>query len=253
MDDPRPPATPSPFGPGNPPPFSAADSRSSIDELADLYLTGVHAPSAAAAQRDPLEGPAPIRLAPKPAMQGGAGSAVLDAQPMLAEQTRAKSAKDSDNAQSHPILRLTEGDDDDTPAQPRRAGADARAVVLGNLPGLSGPWLTQYAQVLAQSRGPVAVLHVDEETIDLELVEVDGRNAIVLAEERGEIALAHHSQFREHVRQPLATRALRVLSQLRLMRFSRTSSSPSRSDMRCQPPFPRWACAIWSGSARFGA
>ena len=42
------------------------------------------------------------------------------------------------------------------------------AVILGNLPGLSGPWLTQYAQLLAQQEGPVAILHVDDDLIDLE-------------------------------------------------------------------------------------
>ncbi len=43
--------------------------------------------------------------------------------------------------------------------------------MLGNLPGMAGPWLTQYAQLLAQQDGAVVILHVDDEAIDLELVE----------------------------------------------------------------------------------
>jgi hypothetical protein len=54
-------------------------------------------------------------------------------------------------------------------AGPRHAIAEA--VLLGNLPGMAGPWLTQYAQLLAQQDGAVAVLHVDADAIDLELVE----------------------------------------------------------------------------------
>ncbi|MEM7627466.1 MAG: hypothetical protein AAF333_17860 [Planctomycetota bacterium] len=47
----------------------------------------------------------------------------------------------------------------------------AEAVVLGNLPGMAGPWLTQYGQLLAQQDGAVVILHVDDDAIDLELLE----------------------------------------------------------------------------------
>ena len=43
------------------------------------------------------------------------------------------------------------------------------AVFLGSLPGFGGPWLTQYAHYLAERRGPVLILHVDDDSIDLEL------------------------------------------------------------------------------------
>ena len=46
----------------------------------------------------------------------------------------------------------------------------AEVVFLGNLPGFGGPWLTQYAHRHAQSQGPVAVLHVDEHHIDVDVV-----------------------------------------------------------------------------------
>jgi len=55
--------------------------------------------------------------------------------------------------------------------------AVAEAVVLGNLPGMAGPWLTQYGQLLAQQDGAVAILHVDTDTIDLEVIEPTQRDA----------------------------------------------------------------------------
>lgn len=189
MDDPR-----NPGSQANP---GQTRTRQSIDELAELYLTGMHA--SAQPRQDPLEGPPPIRLAPKPAMAPASSTAVLDAHPMTAPPTA------NPDDPGHPILRLTEGDDtaerqellgqneprEAKPHDPagrstdgltdenddrsinahRPARADAQAVILGNLPGISGPWLTQYAQLVAQEHGPVAVIHVDEETIDLELVE----------------------------------------------------------------------------------
>lgn len=63
----------------------------------------------------------------------------------------------------------------DDPRWPRRDGQPAigvaEAVVLGNLPGIAGPWLTQYGQLLAQQDGAVVILHVDGDAIDLELLE----------------------------------------------------------------------------------
>ncbi len=44
------------------------------------------------------------------------------------------------------------------------------AVLLGNLPGTGGPWLTQYAQRLARERGAVGVLSIDEQAVDVDLV-----------------------------------------------------------------------------------
>ncbi len=189
MDDPRTPGSPAATG--------QTRTRQSIDELAELYLTGMQA--SAKPRPDPLEGPPPIRLAPKPVTATASSATVLDAHPVPPQP--AKHPEDP----GHPILRLTEGDDtaerqellgqdapdNDRPAHAERpagssrpnvsddrainahrpAYARAQAVILGNLPGISGPWLTQYAQLTAQQRGPVVVLHVDEETIDLELVE----------------------------------------------------------------------------------
>jgi hypothetical protein len=109
------------------------------------------------------------------------------------------------NAPAPPALRLhRDDDDDDAPAGEHRAAALAaatresasappanedepdtlvawafsEAVFVGNLPGFSGPWLTQYAQMLADAHGPVAVLHLDENRLELELVEPTGSNAL---------------------------------------------------------------------------
>lgn len=44
------------------------------------------------------------------------------------------------------------------------------AVFLGNLPGFAQPWLTQYARYSAQRHGPVVIMQVDAQRVDLHLV-----------------------------------------------------------------------------------
>jgi outer membrane biosynthesis protein TonB len=149
-------------------------SRQQIDELADLYLTDP-------AQDSPVSGPTPIKLSPK----------VGDA---AASPTNERNENDFVDTfdDSHPVLRLTEEEaeelsggqavaqmpptSEDESNQPPATNEPApravlEAVLMGNLPGMSGPWLTQYAQLLAQNEGPVVLLHVSDEAIDLELVE----------------------------------------------------------------------------------
>ena len=53
---------------------------------------------------------------------------------------------------------------DDAPA------SRVEAVFLGNLPGFGGPWLAQYAHFLAEQLGPVVILNVDQDQVNLELV-----------------------------------------------------------------------------------
>lgn len=154
-------------------------SRQQIDELADLYLTNPGQDG----HPSPVEGPAPIKLGPKVA--GNAASTI--------ESTPDDDLQGFDSLidDGHPVLRLTEDEandlrDDDSAVATATNEAEQseqpitdepapramiEAVVLGNLPGMSGPWLTQYAQLLAQTEGPVVLLHVGEEAIDLELVE----------------------------------------------------------------------------------
>ena len=153
-------------------------SRQQIDELADLYLTDP-------TQDSLVEGPAPIKLSPKVGDGHTGDGDALTSPP--ADEPPAHEFGDS-----HPVLRLTEDEaeelgvgptlvemdpvteeESDTPRVTDEPAPRAvlEAVLMGNLPGMSGPWLTQYAQLLAQSEGPVVLLHVGEEAIDLELVE----------------------------------------------------------------------------------
>ncbi|MGB0766218.1 MAG: hypothetical protein ACPGYV_00755 [Phycisphaeraceae bacterium] len=173
-------------------------SRQQIDELADLYLT---TPGENPNPPGPVDGPAPIKLNPKLDEEAAPSSTTESIDRDFADHL----ANEVDD--SHPMLRLTEDDAmpdsvaTSTPIEglstPAEASASTgtstsdeaieasapditeasapkaliEAVLLGNLPGMSGPWLTQYAQLLAQTEGPVALLHVGDEAIDLELVE----------------------------------------------------------------------------------
>jgi len=162
-------------------------TRKSLDVLGDLFLTGtkpdvpdqdtpeddrrdMDKPPADSNAAGMLNGPRPVRMPPKPAMQRRA----------------AVSNEPTDDGQTEHTLRLVgvdssadsavAGDDAQTSRTPRRqrmtsAAARFEAVFLGNLPGFGGPWLAQYANHLAEQIGrPVAVLHVDEEQIDMDLV-----------------------------------------------------------------------------------
>ncbi len=100
----------------------------------------------------------PVRLPPKARsqrIQAGGKEPVAEWLKMAEEDARRAAAAEREMA--------TPQDDGDLPVR-------VEAVILGNLPGFGGPWLVQYAHLLAAERGPVAVLHVDESGIDLELV-----------------------------------------------------------------------------------
>ena len=150
----------------------------SLDALADLFLTGKPG-RAAPSPNTPGEPPArtgPMKLGPKPA---AARSPVEGQRP--AEEAHDREFREAFDASldDRPRLRLHPDDaepvavdhDDLLPQEAPPAAAVAEAVLLGNLPSLPGPWLTQYAQQLAEQDGPVVILHVDDDAIDLELVE----------------------------------------------------------------------------------
>lgn len=113
---------------------------------------------------------------PKPAADPSAS----DYQQEPATPTPAVS-HDQPTAPAGHALRLAGGDDQqdgDHNQQESRSGRRdrptvgvAEAVMLGNLPGMAGPWLTQYGQRRAQAGHAVAILHVDADGIDLELIE----------------------------------------------------------------------------------
>ena len=168
--------------------------------------------AAAAPARDMLEGPSPIRLSPKvthpasPVLEEHANQ-INDAPPSFAPQPAAADTAAPPPA-AGPVLRYTgdaeadagaltaiapandavdepidasdvvgfdeaENGSDDHTTKPVSAEAIVEAVVLGNLPGMAGPWLTQYAQLLADQAGPVLVLHVDEDDASLDAGQVD--------------------------------------------------------------------------------
>ena len=177
-------------------------TQQALDQLADLFLTGqtpttTEAPSNKT-QDDALDGPAPIKLSPKlvgsatpprptrPARRKPPATISdnalpdgfelqLDSSPLasIGEQRQTQPTQPQNTDQAPP------GQDSDSPQEPPQPESSQQdsfqvaveAVLLGNLPGLSGPWLTQYAQLLAQQEGPVVVMHVDDEVVDLELVE----------------------------------------------------------------------------------
>ncbi|MFP4223469.1 MAG: hypothetical protein ACLFVN_05270 [Phycisphaeraceae bacterium] len=154
-------------------------TRQALDELAELFLTqksslGGDAPTesqleeaASGSEPEDLDGPEPIRLAPK---LPPTGSQQRQTPGLRYHPAGAGEGEDQLSAAIAAAIDRAEAS--------RSATADrasAQAVLLSNLPGLSGPWLTQYAQLLAQQDGPVAVLHVEEQRIEMELVEPTDR------------------------------------------------------------------------------
>lgn len=133
-----------------------------LESLADLFLTGTGGMVASTKPKtadpeelnDQLDGPAPIRLTPK----------LVTGHPTPPHRSNSDA----------PRLRMTDADDEPTRDEPPSTGATIEAVFLGSLPGFAGPWLTQYAQWRATREGLVAVLHLDEQQIDMELVGHDG-------------------------------------------------------------------------------
>ncbi|MBI1338192.1 MAG: hypothetical protein GC164_14705 [Phycisphaera sp.] len=135
-------------------------TKNTLDDLADLFLTGTHPRTAAPLSSTSLEGPAPLRLPPKPAQY---------ARPQASRDTATPR-----EFQEAPTLRLHNSDllDEAPPVrrEPRNATVNVEAVVLGNLPGFGAPWLTQYAHHLARKNGPIGLLHADGQTIDMEVI-----------------------------------------------------------------------------------
>ena len=158
-------------------------TRQTLDALADLFLTEPEtqtppAQDTAADDQAPENGtdlrqsePNPMRLPPKTpvaaVLNGGDTCETVEETPPL-------------------TLRMPRPDSDRR-VQSRRAGPGEaetlhlEAVVLGNLPVLGRPWLTQYAHRLSQTRGPVIVLHVDAEQIEAELISTTDARCASLA------------------------------------------------------------------------
>ncbi|MEX2213699.1 MAG: hypothetical protein WD768_06205, partial [Phycisphaeraceae bacterium] len=158
-------------------------TNETLDALADLFLTGVSTPPRKGPQRippksreeeggDDVAASKPSRPATHTAVEE------LDGPESIRLGSSHLAPRDGDSPRparedhSKPAMRLT-SDYDDAPPVP----VHVEAVFLGNLPGFGGPWLTQYAFHLAQQRGPVGILHLSGDQIDLELVTAE-RQAI---------------------------------------------------------------------------
>lgn len=176
---------------------SEASEPTDAGQVAEL-AAGPPPASGAEVIADELVGPEPMRLAPKvpPAAVFAAHARPTAADPEVADEARDRvdpidaavrgaierrqgaAATPWPGAESAGASQAGAAEADRPQAGARPALLHAEAVLMGNLPGLSGPWLTQYAQLLAQHLGPVVMLHVDDERIDAELIEPTDRPQI---------------------------------------------------------------------------
>lgn len=178
-------------------------TRETLDALAELFLTGpasgrdaqqkrqAAAPTASESNaanhsQQPMRLPPKLRTAqaPRPAMS-------MDVPPIKPATPASGASIPPASMDEPPTLRLTSSDrprtathaspgSPGTPGSSRngnrhRAAAPAlsrEAVFLSNVPGFSGPWLTQYAHQLARQRGPIGVIHLDDHAIDIDVVSV---------------------------------------------------------------------------------
>jgi len=175
-------------------------TRETLDALAELFLTGpasgrdaqqkrqaaastASESNAANHSQQPMRLPPKLRTAqaPRPAMS-------MDVPPIKPATPRPNASIPPASLDVPPTLRLTSSDGPRTathasPGSPgtsrngkrHRAAAPAlsrEAVFLSNVPGFSGPWLTQYAHQLARQRGPIGIIHLDDHAIDIDVVSV---------------------------------------------------------------------------------
>jgi len=158
--------------------------QQALDTLADLFLTDIDPPQS------------PQGASDKGKSDSSAATGGRSGQPVIPKPIRFLPKTRPPNGVERPVvvapkLRLTETDlDTDTALTkpPRIAGGPsgesltpvacvaetccvrAEAVFPGNLPGLAGAWLTQYANHLAGQYGTVGVVRVEDEWVDVELV-----------------------------------------------------------------------------------
>ncbi|MEM1446284.1 MAG: hypothetical protein AAGF84_09530 [Planctomycetota bacterium] len=114
-------------------------TQQTLDDLADLFLTGTDAPVATPPAATPKPHPQPSRPVVVEAVSA----------PPSTDRSPTPQPADTDHAQTAP-------GDSGPAAAPR-----LEAVLLGNLPGMAHVWLTQYAQLLAEQDGPVLLLTVN--------------------------------------------------------------------------------------------
>lgn len=132
---------------------------------------------------DLLDGPAPIPLHPKPSATQEPGyddifddnfDEILNDTMSDTDEPDLRLHRDDDsddgNDQSVNEDATVDADSEDSIKPVQRLESRFESVFLGNLPGIGGPWLAQYAHHIAKERGPVAVIHAQEDQLSIDLV-----------------------------------------------------------------------------------
>ncbi|MEX0775559.1 MAG: hypothetical protein WD042_07570 [Phycisphaeraceae bacterium] len=136
--------------------------------------------------------PAPTPTPPRSSPSRSAIADLMEDGPDIAGIIRPKRVPEAYRQGGHALPRQRPGlppaESSGLPSMPRPDGFDAaarpashrrprpltptrvEAVFVGSLPGFGGPWLTQYAHHQAVQHGPVALLHLNDAWIDVELV-----------------------------------------------------------------------------------
>ena len=192
------------------PPQLTNNEQALLDQLGDVFLTedrrrsGLPSgdadeprdgdpPSPQHARHDdhPLQGPPPIRLGPKlrthptskaapqaaaephPGGEAGDGASVQQDSPQTESHANPSAIghRPSETSAGHRSPVTGHESTHHSPLTTHPPQATPELVFLGNLPGLAGPWLTQYAQLVADQSGPVALVHLDDDAAEIELVE----------------------------------------------------------------------------------
>lgn len=181
-------------------------TQDALDALADLFLTDSdHAAPASAPKRVPSAAGAavesdapggershPIRLPPTlrraavvtadRAAAPGVSNDINDPPPTPADvvahaprlrlhrPTLAPAPPSRDAARPSIAPRSDAAASSPRPVDSPASIAHVELALLGELPGFAGPWLAQYAYRIAVRRGPVAILRIEPDGIDLDLV-----------------------------------------------------------------------------------
>ena len=147
-----PPAKPAPRGQDAPSPTPRSVTPPSATPASGTLNTA--APRSPSESSDPLSGPSPLRLPPRP-------------EPHEAGSNGGNGHGSNGGIAGRSPLRLAE------PASPSalfRPRATLEAALLGNLPGFAGPWLAQYASQLAASEGPIGLLRLQDSKTHVEVI-----------------------------------------------------------------------------------
>lgn len=170
-------------------------SQNPLDALADLFLTGLTPQPGGQPPQKPAptrtqhvwpdgtenqDAPAPTRAAaapPQPRSTNQRPRTPLNALLSDNDLPPRRSPLPRSDSGNLPLRRSnastpTESAGPPTPRPfPISPAVNVEVVLLGNLPGFGGPWLTQYADELAQKRGgTTAVVRIDGDQVDVELV-----------------------------------------------------------------------------------